>query len=148
MSTLVRALLISLAVTVCKSERRPEPGPPTTVWVPDRERDALAASFLGRNRGDLKRLLHDSVIVQPPPPDSAHQGAAAVSYLLELANNSSLAESWLTPTAVAPEGTFLLERGVWYLTAGDRRLRGSYVLRWRNTPEGLKVVLWRWSRFR
>jgi hypothetical protein len=88
------------------------------------------------------------VIVQPPPPDNARQGPDAISYLVALAENTSVRESWLNPTATVPEGPFLFEQGVWIMRIGDRRLRGSYVLRWRRTPERWTVVLWRWSLFR
>lgn len=132
----------------CKNEKELEPGPPITIWVPEHARAALAGSFLGGNRSALKQLLHDNIIVQPPPPDSARQGPEAISYLLGLADSTTLRDSWLVPTAVVPEGPFLFEQGIWYIRAGDRGLRGNYTIRWRDAPGGVKVVLWRWSRFR
>jgi hypothetical protein len=115
--------------------------------VPDEERTALAASFVGQHLGALDRLLHDSVLIQPPPPDSAVQGPGAISYLKELADNTLARESWLSPMSIVPEGPFLLEQGQWLLRIGDRHLRGSYTLRWRRGALGWQVVLWRWSRF-
>ena len=148
MSLLARALLISVTVAACKNERKLEPSPATTIWIPDHARGALAGSFLGGNRSALKLWLHDSIIVQPPPPDSARQGPDAISYLQGLADSTTLRDSWLVPTAVVPEGPFLFEQGIWYVRARDRGLRGNYTIRWLDDPEGLKVVLWRWSRFR
>ncbi len=117
---------------------------------PGGERAALAASFVGGG-GDLgafERLLHDSLIVQPPAPDSAVQGADAIRYLTDLAAQTKTAESRLTPAALTPEGPFVFEQGTWMLRAGERLLHGQYTMRWRMTPHGWKVVLWRWSRFR
>ena len=115
---------------------------------PHGERVALAASFVGRRSDVLGRLLHDSVIVQPPLPDSARQGTAAIRYVRDLAVNTQVAESRLTPSAITAEGPFVLEQGIWMLRVGDRPLTGHYTLRWRQTPAGWKVVLWRWSTFR
>jgi hypothetical protein len=146
---MVWMLLVFTALTACADRKlKPLRSPPSTTDSPESERTALAASFVGRNLGALERLLHDSVIVQPPPPDTARQGADAISYLMGLAENTLVKESWLNPTAIVPEGPFLFEQGVWTMRAGDRRLRGSYILRWRRTPERWKVVLWRWSLFR
>jgi hypothetical protein len=49
---------------------------------------------------------------------------------------------------VTPEGPFVFERGVWRMRAGDRVVHSPYVLRWRATPAGLQIVLWRWGSFR
>ncbi|MDQ3136395.1 MAG: hypothetical protein M3Q93_02280 [Gemmatimonadota bacterium] len=116
--------------------------------LPGEERIALAASFVGDDLGALERLLHDSVIVQPPSPDSALQGVRAIRYITDLAEHTEVTESRMGPSALSPEGPFLFEQGTWLLQAGDRPLAGSYTLRWRRTPSGWKVVLWRWSRFR
>ena len=45
-------------------------------------RVALGASFLGGSASGLRPLLHADLIGQPPEPDSAHRGAAAVDYLV------------------------------------------------------------------
>lgn len=112
------------------------------------ERTALAASFVGRSSANLKQLLHDSVIVQPPPPDSARQGGDAIRYMLGLAENTAVKESTLEPIAIVQEGPFVFEQGIWAIRTGDRRLRAGYTLRWRRAPEQWKVVLWRWTLFK
>jgi hypothetical protein len=114
----------------------------------ERARVALGASFVGPRAGGLRALVDSDPIVQPPKPDSALRGGAAVDYLERLARESDLARSELTPTALAREGGFLLERGIWFLEAGERTLRSRYMIRWRETPAGWKVVLWRWTSFR
>ena len=86
--------------------------------------------------------------MQPPKPDSARQGAAAIAYLLGLAAHTSVAESRLEPQTVTPEGTFVFEQGYWRLRTGDRTLRAPYTLRWRRSATGWQVVLWRWGAFR
>lgn len=132
----------------CRSETEVRPGSSQELsHLPD-DRVALAASFLGGDRTALERLLHESVIVQPPLPDSAAQGPAAIAYVLRLAEHTALQESTLEPSMVVPEGPFLFEQGTWYIRAGERNLRGHYSIRWRESPNGLRVVLWRWSRFR
>lgn len=115
---------------------------------PHHERTALAASFVSHRSEALGRLLHDSVIVQPPSPDSARQGAAAIRYVTDLATHTQVTESRLTPSAMTAEGPFVFEQGTWVLRVGDRPLTGHYTLRWRQTPAGWKVVLWRWSAFK
>ncbi len=114
---------------------------------PVAERAALATSFAEKGYQGIGRLLHDSIIVQPPSPDSALRGAAAIRYVTELAAQTRASESRLTPSAATPEGPFLFEQGTWELSFGGRSLSGHYSLRWRQTPAGWKVVLWRWSRF-
>lgn len=52
------------------------------------------------------------------------------------------------PHAATSEGPFVFEQGIWLLRSGNEQLQGPYTLRWRRTPEGWKVTLWRWSRFR
>jgi hypothetical protein len=108
---------------------------------------ALGASFVSGDSAGLRRLLHADLIVQPPEPDSARQGEDAIAYLLALATQTTVLESRLEPRAVAPEGPFAFEQGTWLLRSGDRVLRSQYTLRWRATPEGWRVVLWRWGRF-
>ena len=148
---LTRPLPMMMALVACsgsaESGRRPlRPAIPPD--LPQAERTALGASFVGHDVGPLGRLLHDSVIVQPPAPDSARQGAAAIRYLTNLAAHTAAAESRLRPSAVTPEGPFVFEQGTWVLRVGDRSRLGQYTLRWRRTPTGWKVVLWRWSTFR
>jgi hypothetical protein len=111
------------------------------------EHTMLGASFVSGDSAALRRLLHADLIVQPPAPDSARQGPPAIQYLLNLAAQTAVSESRLVPHGVVPEGPFAFEQGTWLLRSGDRRLRGPYTLRWRATPEGWRVVLWRWGRF-
>jgi hypothetical protein len=111
------------------------------------EHAVLAGSFVTGDSAALRTLLHADFIVQPPAPDSARQGAAARSYLLQLAANTKVTESQLHPQMVVPEGPFAFEEGTWELRVGDRRYRSPYMLRWRTTPSGWRVVLWRWGRF-
>lgn len=111
-------------------------------------RVALAASFIGGQAGALRSLLHADLIVQPPKPDSALRGPAAADYLEGLARQSDLTRSELAPTAMSREGEFLLERGTWFLEAGQHTFRSRYTLRWRESPAGWKVTLWRWTLFR
>ena len=113
-----------------------------------RERVALGASFVGERATGLRELLHDDLIVQPPAPDTPLRGGAAVRYLERLAKESRLTRSELLPVSVSREGGFLLERGGWHLRAGDRTLASRYLIRWRESPAGWKVVLWRWTLFR
>lgn len=115
---------------------------------PQGERTALAAGFAGHGSRALAGLLHDSIIVQPPSPESGMQGAVAIRYVSDLATHTQVTESRLTPNAVTAEGPFVFEQGTWVLRVGDRPLTGQYTLRWRQTPAGWKVVLWRWSSFR
>ncbi len=112
------------------------------------EHAALGGSFVSGDSAVLRRLLHPDIIVQPPPPDSARGGNAAIAYLLELAAQTRVVESRLEPRAITPEGPFTFEQGTWLLRIGERGLRSPYTLRWRDTPEGWRVVLWRWGRFR
>lgn len=146
------AMILALAVgpllalgTGCETRDRisesagQEPGP---------ARVALGASFVGGRAGGLRNLLHSDAIIQPPEPDSALRGSAAADYLERLARASDLARSELVPTAISREGGFLLERGTWFLDAGERTFRSRYTLRWRESPAGWKVVLWRWTLFR
>lgn len=113
-----------------------------------RARVALGASFLGAQASGLRKLLHADLIVQPPAPDSATRGPAAADYLAGLARESQVTRSQLLPLSVGREGGFLLERGVWHLSSGDRTFTSRYTIRWRATPAGWQVVLWRWTLFR
>jgi hypothetical protein len=115
---------------------------------PMEEHTALAASFVSGDSAALRRLLHSDLIVQPPPPDSAQQGEAAIEYLLKLAAETTVAESRLEPQMVVPEGPFAFEQGIWLLRSGSRVLRSPYTIRWRAVPYGWQVVLWRWGPFR
>ncbi len=148
---LTQRLLVILALVACSGPsdgRSRSLTPAAPPEYPGGERIALASSFAERGFQGIERLLHDSIIVQPPSPDSAVQGAAAIRYVAGLAAQTRAAESRLTPSMATPEGPFLFEQGTWELRAGNRTLLGHYSLRWRLTPDGWKVVLWRWSRFR
>jgi Domain of unknown function (DUF4440) len=139
------ALSIGLIALACAERSRPRQGVDD---LPMEEHSTLGASFVSGDSAALRRLLHSDLIVQPPVPDSAQQGDAAIEYLLELAAQSALAESRLEPHAVVPEGPFAFEQGIWRLKSGDRVLRSPYTLRWRAGPDGWRVVLWRWGAFR
>lgn len=115
--------------------------------VPD-EHARLGAAFVGGDSAAIRHLLHPDVIVQPPSPDTARRGRAAIDYLVGLAMGSQVSVSRLRPTGVTREGPFLLEEGTWYMASGDRMLRSRYIVRWRPEDNGWRVVLLRWSRFR
>jgi hypothetical protein len=137
---------IGLVTLGCTDQNRLPPR-----GFPDRpmeEHTALGASFVSNDSMALRRLLHADLIVQPPLPDSAQQGAAAIEYLLGLAAQTSVSESRLVPQAVVPEGPFVFEQGAWVLRSGNRMLRAPYTLRWRATAEGWRAILWRWGAFR
>jgi hypothetical protein len=138
---------IGLAALACKDHSQSLPGDGSP-GRPMGEHTVLAASFVSNDSGALRRMLDSQLIVQPPSPDSAQRGAAAIDYLLGLAAETSVSESRLEPWQVAPEGPFVFEQGTWMLRDGDRTLRAPYMLRWRATPEGWRVVLWRWGPFR
>ena len=112
------------------------------------EHARLGASFVSGDSAALRRLLHPDLIVQPPSPDSAQQGEAAIEYLLKLVAETAVAESRLEPKMVVPEGPFAFEQGVWLVRSGSRVLRSPYTIRWRAVPYGWQVVLWRWGAFR
>jgi|SRR5919112_1789887 hypothetical protein len=118
--------------------------PERPLWVPQ----TLAASFVSRDTAMLRALLHPDLVVQPPAPDSARQGADAIDYLLELAAQTSVSESRLYSHMSVPEGPFVYEQGVWLMRSGTRALRAPYSLRWRAAGRGWQVVLWRWGAFR
>lgn len=111
-------------------------------------RVTLGASFVGGHATGLHELLHTDLIVQPPEPDTALQGEAARDYLERLARESEVTRSELLPVSVGREGGFLLERGGWRLESGSRTFASRYTIRWRESPAGWRVVLWRWTRFR
>ncbi len=140
------ALLLAACSDAGESGLRPLASGASPVY-PDWERATLAASFTGQGSNAMTRLLHDSIIVQPPSPDSARQGAEAIHYITQLAAHTRAGESMLSPNAAFPEGPFLFEQGTWGMRVATRTLRARYTLRWRMTPTGWKVVLWRWSRF-
>lgn len=138
--------VLLLGVSLLSCRERDSPRVPD--WIRPGEHETLAGSFVGGDSAALRGILHPDFIVQPPEPDSAKQGEPAIAYLIGLASGTLVNESRLEPRALVPEGPFAFERGVWYLQKGDQELRSSYVLRWRNTADGWKVVLWRWGPFR
>jgi hypothetical protein len=140
------ALVVGLSLTGCREQVRDSP--PADGWISLGEHETLAGSFISGDSAALRRLLHPDFVVQPPQPDSAARGESAITYLLGLAAATSVDDSRLEPRALVPEGPFAFEQGVWHLRMGDRRLRSPYALRWRNTADGWKVVLWRWGPFR
>jgi hypothetical protein len=139
------AFVILWYVVACSEEQR-TPNP-SDVVSPE-EHAVLAGSFVSGDTADLAALLDDQLVVQPPSPDTALRGAAARRYVVGLAANTSVEESRFHPEAVLPEGSFTYEQGLWELQAGSNRLVSRYVLRWRKTPAGWRVVLWRWGPFR
>jgi hypothetical protein len=142
----VSAALTATLMTGC----RDSPRTPARAfnWIAPGDHQALATSFVHPDSASLLRLLHPDFVVQPPAPDSALQGAAAIAYVLQLAASTSVDESRLVPMTITPEGPFAFERGFWQMRVGGRALRALYALRWRNTDDGWKVVLWRWEAFR
>ena len=128
------------AVALLAGCQRVRPHPPD-------EHAALGGAFVAGDSVALRRLLHPDLVVQPPAPDSASRGAAAVGYPLALAAGTEVSESRLVPTGVTREGPFLLERGTWFMGTPDHILRARYLVRWRPAGDGWQVVLWRWSRF-
>jgi hypothetical protein len=137
---------IGLVMLACRDQSRLPP--PGVEDPPLEEHAALGASFVSNDSGALRRLLDSQVIVQPPLPDRARQGAAAIEYLLRLAAETSVSESRLEPQLAVPEGPFVFEQGAWLLRNGNVLLHAPYSLRWRATAEGWRVVLWRWGAFR
>jgi hypothetical protein len=114
----------------------------------ERARVLLGASFVGGQARGIEPLLHQDLIVQPPAPDSAVGRKAASAYIVRLARETRVSRSELVPVTVAREGEFLLEQGSWFLESAARRYRSRYTIRWRSTPTGWQVVLWRWTSFR
>jgi len=141
------SLLIALLVG-CVGGAGAQRDPSGVVAPPTAERSELGAAFVGGKTHGLSGLLHADFLVQPPEPDSALRGSAAVAYLTGLAAHTQVNESRLEPQAFNPEGLFLLEQGTWVLRAGEQVLGSRYHLRWRRSPAGWKVVLWRWTAFR
>jgi hypothetical protein len=140
--TLIACALLVLASSCSAGGERPvEP-------ELQRERIALAASFVGGRASGLHQLLHPDFIVQPPAPDTALRGEPAAEYLERLARESEVTRSELLPVSLSREGSFLLERGGWHLQSGDRTFASRYLIRWRKSPAGWRVVLWRWTLFR
>jgi hypothetical protein len=139
---LIACALLALASGCGAGHERP-PDPEL-----QRERVALGASFVGGRASGLHQLLHPDLIVQPPAPDTALRGAAAAEYLARLARESRLTRSELLPVSLSREGGFLLERGGWHLESDDRAFASRYLIRWRESSAGWRVVLWRWTRFR
>jgi hypothetical protein len=135
--------LLALAGACGRQEERPSAEPAL-----HQARVALGASFVGGHARGLPGLLHADLIVQPPAPDTALRGEPAADYLERLARESRVERSELRPASVAPEGGFLLERGAGHLSSGDRSFTSRYVIRWRASPAGWQVVLWRWTLFR
>lgn len=148
MITRVRFGLLFLASLLVSCHDRARGSARVFQWSAPNEHETLASFFVSGDSAALRGLLHADFVVQPPEPDSALQGTAAVDYLVRLAASTSVEDSRFAPMATAPEGPFAFEQGVWYLRTGLRTFRSPYTLRWRNTPEGWKVVLWGWGRFR
>jgi hypothetical protein len=141
----VGAFAIVSSVAGCRGDRSL---PDAVHTVSAEEHAVLAESFVSGDTADLGALLDPRLVVQPPAPDTPLQGSPARRYLLGLAANTNVVESRLHPEVVLPEGPFAYEQGIWELQAGSRRLVSRYVLRWRKTPAGWRIVLWCWGPFR
>ncbi|HEX2249339.1 MAG TPA: hypothetical protein VHH32_03275 [Gemmatimonadales bacterium] len=139
------AFAVACCLLGCREERRTST---TADIVSPEEHAVLAGSFVSGDTSDLADLLDNQLVVQPPPPDTALGGAPARRYLLGLAANTSVVESQFHPEVIRPEGSFAYEQGLWELDTGRDRLVSRYVLRWRRSPAGWRVVLWRWGPFR
>ncbi len=111
------------------------------------EHAELGAAFVAGDSAALRRMLHPDVVVQPPAPDSASRGVVAIDYLLGLAAGTEVSESRLQPTGISREGAFLLEEGTWFMGTPNRILRARYLVRWRPSGDGWRIVLLRWTRF-
>jgi hypothetical protein len=136
-----------LGACLLACHEKPQASPPTATDLALEEHAVLAGSFVSGDTAALDSLLHPELVVQPPSPDSARRGLAAKAYLRGLAGNTQVSESSLQPHSVNQEGPFAFEQGIWELRSGGRVLRSPYVLRWRSTPKGWRVVLWRWGKF-
>jgi hypothetical protein len=147
-AALLAAALLAAALLVaagCGSGDQPNAEPRESRL--NRARVALGAGFVGGRASGLRALLDPNLIVQPAEPDSALRGGAAVAYLERLARETNVGQSELLPGRISEEGGFLLENGTWILESG-RQYRSRYTIRWRDSPAGWRVVLWRWTRFR
>jgi hypothetical protein len=142
---MTRALVTVWWVLGCREQERRIP---SIDIVSPEEHAVLAGSFVSGDTAELAALLDERLVVQPPSPDTALRGTPARRYLLRLAANTSVAESRFHPEVIQPEGSFAYEQGLWELHTGGNRLLSRYVLRWRKTPVGWRVVLWRWGPFR
>jgi hypothetical protein len=136
-----------LGACLLACHEKPQASPQTTTDQAMEEHAVLAGSFVSGDTAGLDVLLHPDLVVQPPSPDSARRGPAAKAYLRGLAANTQVSESRLQPHSVNQEGSFAFEQGIWELRSGGRVLQSPYVLRWRSTPGGWRVVLWRWGGF-
>jgi hypothetical protein len=141
----LRGTILGVSVLAC--QEKPPASHQTPAHQPMEEHAVLAGSFVSGDSAALDFLLHPELVVQPPSPDSARRGAAAKAYLRGLAVNTQVSESRLQPQSLNQEGPFAFEQGIWELHSGGRVLRSPYALRWRSTPAGWRVVLWRWGRF-
>lgn len=140
-----RRNLLGACLLAC--HEKPHASPAISTDLAMEEHATLAGSFVSGDTAALDLMLHPDLVVQPPSPDSARRGASARAYLQGLAANTRVSESRLQPQSVNQEGSFAFEQGTWELSSGGRVLRSPYVLRWRSTPDGWRVVLWRWGRF-
>ena len=132
MRVLLFALILSLAEWA-------QDGPPR--WQ-------LAGTFVGRDTATVRRLLAPDVMIWPPAPDTARRGSAAIAYLQGLALTSSVSRSELRPRNLRPDGSYLLEQGVWVLTSGRTRVSARYDLSWRRIEGRWRVSFLRWELFR
>jgi hypothetical protein len=143
---LARAGILWLCIVACGDKMQDLP--PAQTRTPIEEHAILDGSFISGDSAALDALLHADLVVQPPRPDSARSGSVARAYLLGLVANTRVSESRFNPQTVVQEGPFAFEQGIWELRSEGQLLRSPYALRWRTTPAGWRVVLWRWETFR
>ena len=108
----------------------------------------LAGTFVRRDTAAVRRLLAADVTIWPPSPDTARRGDAAIGYLQGLALSSRVSRSDLRPRAVAMDGPYLVEDGVWILTTGRTKVSAKYDLRWRKVDGRWRVSFLRWELFK
>ncbi len=134
---MMRALLLALVLSFSGAESQDQP-----------PRWQLAGAFVRRDSAAVRRVLAPDVMIWPPAPDTARRGGAAVRYLQELALASTVSRSELRPRSVRPDGSHLLEEGVWVLTSGRTRVSARYDLSWRRVDGRWRVNFLRWELFR
>lgn len=119
------------------------------LWMPQDHppRWQLAGAFVRHDSATVRRLLAPDVMVWPPAPDTARRGSAAISYLQGLVLSSRVSRSDLRPREVKMDGPYLVEDGVWVLTAGRTRVSARYDLRWRQVDGRWRVSFMRWEVF-
>lgn len=107
----------------------------------------LAAAFVKRDSTSLRRFLASDVTIWPPAPDTARRGSAAVTYFVGLALSSRVSQSEFRPRAVAADGAYVIEDGMWSFTHRRVKVRARYDLRWRQANGRWQVSFLKWDLF-